>query len=62
VVDDLGSRRDVEYVRTILAQGTSADRQLATYFTALDDGCTEEQAQVLVMDRIISETVQGIEG
>ncbi len=29
VVDDLGSRSAVEYVHTILAEGTSADRQLA---------------------------------
>ena len=28
VVDDLGSRRAVEYVHTILAEGTSADRQV----------------------------------
>jgi carboxylate-amine ligase len=31
VVDDLGSRAEVEYVRTILANGTSADRQLRVY-------------------------------
>jgi glutamate---cysteine ligase / carboxylate-amine ligase len=31
VVDDLGSRRAVDYVHTILAEGTSADRQLAAY-------------------------------
>jgi len=31
VVDDLGSRREVEYVRTILADGTSADRQLQVF-------------------------------
>jgi glutamate---cysteine ligase / carboxylate-amine ligase len=31
VVDDLGSRRHVEYVHTILREGTSADRQLAVY-------------------------------
>jgi len=31
VVDDLGSRSDVEYVHTILAQGTSADRQLRVF-------------------------------
>jgi glutamate---cysteine ligase / carboxylate-amine ligase len=31
VVDELGSRREVEYVRTILADGTSADRQLRVY-------------------------------
>src|SRR5215470_9731742 len=28
VIDELGSRREVEYVRTILEEGTSADRQL----------------------------------
>ena len=31
VVDELGSRTDVEYVHTILREGTSADRQLAAY-------------------------------
>ena len=31
VVDDLGSRAAVEYVHTILRDGTSADRQLAVY-------------------------------
>ena len=28
VVDELGSRREVEYVQTILTEGTSADQQL----------------------------------
>jgi carboxylate-amine ligase len=31
VVDELGSRREIEYVRTILTDGTSADRQLRVY-------------------------------
>jgi glutamate---cysteine ligase / carboxylate-amine ligase len=31
VVDELGSRKDVEYVHTILQEGTSADRQLAIH-------------------------------
>ncbi len=31
VVDDLGSRRAVEYARTILEEGTSADRQLRVH-------------------------------
>src|SRR6185295_3741349 len=31
VVDDLGSRHAMEYVRTILENGTGADRQLAVY-------------------------------
>ena len=31
VVDDLGSRREIEYVRTILAEGTSAEKQVQIY-------------------------------
>ena len=31
VVDDLGSRREIEYVRTILAEGTSAEKQVEIY-------------------------------
>jgi carboxylate-amine ligase len=31
VVDELGSRREVEYVRRIVDEGTSADRQLRVY-------------------------------
>ena len=31
VVDELGSRREVDYVRTILSDGTSADRQLRVF-------------------------------
>jgi len=31
VIDELGSRKAVEYVHTILAEGTSADRQLKVF-------------------------------
>jgi len=31
VVDDLGSRSSVEYIHTILNEGTSAERQLRVY-------------------------------
>lgn len=36
VVDELGSRDAVEYVHTVLREGTSADRQLAIYRTTGD--------------------------
>jgi carboxylate-amine ligase len=36
VVDDLGSRRAVDYVHTILAEGTSADRQLRVFHNGGD--------------------------
>jgi glutamate---cysteine ligase / carboxylate-amine ligase len=49
VVDELGSRKDVEHVRRVLEEGTSADRQLRVY----------EQTGDLakVVDHITSETV-----
>ena len=31
VVDELGSRREIEYVRTILSEGTSAEKQVGVY-------------------------------
>jgi glutamate---cysteine ligase / carboxylate-amine ligase len=31
VVDELGSRKEIEHVHTILERGTSADRQLQVY-------------------------------
>ena len=36
VLDDLGSRSAVEYVHTILREGTSADRQLRVYESTRD--------------------------
>jgi carboxylate-amine ligase len=60
VVDDLGTRQDVEYVNTILKNGTSADRQLATYRKAIADGDSEREALIKVTDRLIAETRQGI--
>jgi carboxylate-amine ligase len=59
VVDELGTRKDVEYVQTILKNGTSADRQIATFRRAIADGCTDEQAFFKVMDQLIVETSQG---
>ncbi|GAB4545995.1 MAG: carboxylate-amine ligase [Anaerolineae bacterium] len=56
VVDELGSRQEVNYVRYILQHGTSADRQLATFYQAREAGATEAEAMRQVLDRLISET------
>ncbi|MCS7312463.1 MAG: carboxylate-amine ligase [Acidobacteria bacterium] len=53
VVDELGSRREVEYAYRILEEGTSADRQLAVYQRTGDFRA--------VVDHIIRETYEGIE-
>jgi glutamate---cysteine ligase / carboxylate-amine ligase len=52
VVDDLGSRKEVEYAFRILDEGTSADRQLATY-----QRTGNFQA---VVDQLIRETEEGV--
>jgi glutamate---cysteine ligase / carboxylate-amine ligase len=59
VVDDLDSRREVEYVRTILRQGTSADRQLAVYQKNGGDANSEEALKAVV-DHLIEETKAGV--
>lgn len=59
VVDDLGSRQEVEYVRTILQNGTSADRQIAT-FEAHGGDANREEALKAVVDQLVRETREGI--
>jgi carboxylate-amine ligase len=52
VVDDLGSRADVEYAFRILDEGTSADRQLAVFERTND--------LKAVVDSLIAETAEGV--
>jgi glutamate---cysteine ligase / carboxylate-amine ligase len=52
VVDELGSRREVEYAYRILQEGSSADRQLATYQRTGD--------LKAVVDQLIQETSEGV--
>lgn len=52
VADELGSRAEVEYAYAILAGGSSADRQLATY--------RETGSLDAVVDRLIEETREGV--
>ncbi len=53
VLDELDIRQEVEYVHTILANGTSADRQLATF--------RETNDMKAVVDRIVAETREGLD-
>ncbi len=54
VIDELGSRKEVEYVFTMLENGSSADRQIATF--------DETGDMKAVVDRLISETAEGVGG
>jgi len=51
VVDELGTRQEIEYVHTILTEGTSADRQLRVY--------RETGDLKAVVDMLAEETVEG---
>ena len=52
VVDELGSRREVEYAFEIMRTGTSADRQLRVF--------DETGDLKTVVDRVIAETAEGV--
>jgi carboxylate-amine ligase len=52
VVDELGSRDEMETVRRIVRDGTGADRQLAVY--------RRERTVKSVVDHLIAETAQGL--
>ncbi len=60
VVDELGSREEVNYVRTILERGTSSDRQLAVYHEALAQGATQSEATKAVVEHLRAETMRGV--
>jgi len=51
VLDELDSRTEVEYVRTMLKNGTGADRQLAVYENTKD--------LTKVVDYIMEQTILG---
>ena len=57
--DTLGCRAEVERVRHIAAKGTGADRQLAVYHDALEDGLGEDAALRRVVDHLVKETLEG---
>jgi len=52
VVDELGSRREIDYAFEIMRGGSSADRQLATYAATGD--------LKKVVQRVVSETAEGV--
>jgi carboxylate-amine ligase len=53
VLDELGTRKEVEYAFHILEHGSSADRQLATFERTGDLHA--------VVDQLITETAEGVE-
>lgn len=52
----LGCTAEVERTRTIAAQGTSADRQVAHFETQMRDGASRQAAMIAVVDQLIAES------
>ena len=48
---------EVEHARTICERGSAADRQLAVYRGALEEGATTDEALKAVVDALIADTV-----
>jgi glutamate---cysteine ligase / carboxylate-amine ligase len=55
-----GCADEVEHIRTILARGTSADRQLARYATLLASGTSRSVALAGVVDQLIEDTLSEV--
>jgi len=53
VIDEFGGRKDIEYAYKIMREGTSADRQLATFQRTGDLNA--------VVDQLIAETEEGVQ-
>jgi glutamate---cysteine ligase / carboxylate-amine ligase len=58
--DELGCVPEILHLRSIVAEGTSADRQVATYEAAIEEGAEPREALVAVVDRLLTDTVQGV--
>ncbi|WKZ83662.1 MAG: carboxylate-amine ligase [Acidimicrobiia bacterium] len=56
----LGCLAEVEGARDIVGTGTSADRQVATYRSALGGGASDREALQAVVDELIVDTATGI--
>lgn len=59
---EFGVREELRHARTIVSEGTSAHRQLATYEMARSDGADDREALNQVVDELIADTMYGLDG
>ena len=57
--EKLGCVAELEHIRTIAAEGTSADRQIAVYDRAVAEGRDKSSALRAVVDHLVAETLEG---
>jgi glutamate---cysteine ligase / carboxylate-amine ligase len=53
-------REELRHARDIIAEGTSADRQIAAYEGAIEAGASAHEALQAVVDELIADTLHGI--
>jgi carboxylate-amine ligase len=58
---EFGVREELRHARTIVSEGTSAHRQLATYEMAKSDGAEDREALNQVVDELIADTMYGLD-
>ena len=58
---EFGVREELRHARTIVSEGTSAHRQLATYEMARSDGAGDREALNQVVDELITDTMYGLD-
>jgi carboxylate-amine ligase len=58
--EELSSSAHVARIGKIAAEGTSADRQLEVYGSAIVGGAERQEALIAVVDHLIAETVEGL--
>ncbi len=58
--DEAGMTDELQHLAVIAREGTSADRQLSVYTTALDGGADQHEALKEVVDMLMRETIDGV--
>ena len=56
VVDELGSRKEIEHVHTILERGTSAERQLQVYRETNDLKAVVDDLMIMTLENVPTTT------
>jgi len=60
VVDELGSRKEIDHIHTILKRGTSADRQLEVYRETNDLKAVVDDLMKLTLENVPVTTDFGV--
>ena len=57
--EHLSCAAELEHIRTIARQGTSADHQLRVFNEALSEGASKREAQIAVVDWLTATSISG---